>query len=337
MADEPIEGEVIEEAGSALAVRPASGAELALVNPEATLENATRVATVLAGALQKANLYTPIQGKRHVNAEGWTLLAQLTGHSPTIAWTRRTDDGWEARCEVLDGNGLVVSAAEAQALRTENAKWTREDYAVRSMAQTRATSKALKLRLGFIVSLAGFASTPAEEMPTDERRRAPEPEGPPSGAARIPWVQDERFHPIERLKELYAGKLDTNAILTVIKDLGLEKLGQVREKAREVLEALDARMAAGPGPGPVPAAPQAGGEAAGAAAPSAPDPAEGAADTPAGESEEADPSLPASADPETDAIADALWDEVSPKPPTTMDADEAKERIREMGSRVGKA
>ena len=35
------------------------------------------------------------------------------------------------------------------------------------MAQTRATSKALRGPLGFIVHLAGFSATPAEEMPSD--------------------------------------------------------------------------------------------------------------------------------------------------------------------------
>ena len=40
----------------------------------------------------------------------------------------------------------------------------RDDYALRSMAQTRATSKAMRQPLGFIITLAGFDATPAEEM-----------------------------------------------------------------------------------------------------------------------------------------------------------------------------
>ena len=35
------------------------------------------------------------------------------------------------------------------------------------MAQTRATSKALRLPLGFVMTLAGLEATPAEEMPQD--------------------------------------------------------------------------------------------------------------------------------------------------------------------------
>ena len=44
----------------------------------------------------------------------------------------------------------------------------RDDYALRSMAQTRAVSKALRLPLGFIVALAGYEATPADEMPAEE-------------------------------------------------------------------------------------------------------------------------------------------------------------------------
>ena len=39
------------------------------------------------------------------------------------------------------------------------------------MAQTRATSKALRQPLGFIVQLAGFDPTPAEEMPREAEQR----------------------------------------------------------------------------------------------------------------------------------------------------------------------
>ena len=46
--------------------------------------------------------------------------------------------------------------------------WTRsEDYAIRSMAQTRAMSKALSGPLRFIVTLSGLSGTPAEEANTE--------------------------------------------------------------------------------------------------------------------------------------------------------------------------
>ena len=53
------------------------------------------------------------------------------------------------------------------------ASWAKaDDYAIRSMAQTRATSKALRMPLGFVMELAGFDATPADEIPTEPPRRA---------------------------------------------------------------------------------------------------------------------------------------------------------------------
>jgi hypothetical protein len=79
------------------------------------------------------------------------------------------DDGWEARVEARTRAGEIVGAAEAECLRSENTWANRDDYALRSMAQTRATSKALRQPLGFVMQLAGFNPTPAEEMPRPER------------------------------------------------------------------------------------------------------------------------------------------------------------------------
>lgn len=73
--------------------------------------------------------------------------------------------GWEARVEAHTRTGDVVGAAEAECRWDEWAWRDRDSYALRSMAQTRATSKALRMPLGFIVELAGFSATPAEEIP----------------------------------------------------------------------------------------------------------------------------------------------------------------------------
>lgn len=73
--------------------------------------------------------------------------------------------GWEARVEVKNAAGMTIGAAESECRWSEPTWADRDSYALRSMAQTRATSKALRQPLGFIVQLAGFEATPAEEMP----------------------------------------------------------------------------------------------------------------------------------------------------------------------------
>jgi hypothetical protein len=144
-------------------------------DPVEVVERASRVADALKGVLDRQGLTANIQGKRHVLVEGWTTLGAMVGVTAVPAWTRPLEGaapqgrvfGWEARVEARTLDGRVIGAAEAMCTRDER-KWKgAEDYALRSMAQTRATSKALRGPLGFVVTLAGYQATPAEEMPTD--------------------------------------------------------------------------------------------------------------------------------------------------------------------------
>lgn len=71
---------------------------------------------------------------------------------------------WEACVEVRTASGAVVGKAEAMVSRSEETWNTRDDYALRSMAETRAESRAYRRAIGWIVNLAGYNATPAEEM-----------------------------------------------------------------------------------------------------------------------------------------------------------------------------
>jgi hypothetical protein len=137
-------------------------------DPLEVVNRATRVADSLAAVIRKQNLTVAIQGRDHVRVEGWTLLGTMLGVYPVCTWTRKLEEGgWEARVEARTRDGSVVGAAEAQCDRSEKTWAKRDDYALRSMAQTRATSKAMRQPLGFVMSMAGFEATPAEEMPTN--------------------------------------------------------------------------------------------------------------------------------------------------------------------------
>jgi hypothetical protein len=159
-----------------------AGAQLAPIgDPRAHVAAYTAVADELANIVRVKKLATSISGRDHVRVEGWTLLGSMLGVFPVTVWTRemRDDDGtqrgWEARVEARTRDGSIVGAAEAECMRSEKTWRSREDYALRSMAQTRATSKALRQPLGFVMTLAGFDPTPAEEMPRPAR--APRPGG----------------------------------------------------------------------------------------------------------------------------------------------------------------
>jgi hypothetical protein len=125
------------------------------------------VARALADVIDQQKLWVDIQGKRYVLAEGWTTLGGLLNLSPSTVWTRKMEqevvETWEARVEVFQGVQLR-GAAEAMCSRSEPRWKAQPSYAIRSMAQTRAMSKALRLPLGFIMKIAGYEATPADEM-----------------------------------------------------------------------------------------------------------------------------------------------------------------------------
>lgn len=89
---------------------------------------------------------------------------------------------WEARVEIRTPAAVVVGVSEAMCSRAEES-WNRSaDYAVRSMAETRAESRAWRKSIGWVVHLAGYNPTPAEEMghrPGED----PVDSGPPHGPA----------------------------------------------------------------------------------------------------------------------------------------------------------
>ena len=149
-------------------------------DPDEIIAAASRTAEALTKILEERHLYAVMGHKpdgterRHVQIEGWALLGSMTGIFAATTWTREILDndgraaGWEARAEAHTLAGNLVGAAEAECRWAEDKWYGRDSYALRSMAQTRAQSKALAMPLRFIVELAGFNGTPAEEMVKSE-------------------------------------------------------------------------------------------------------------------------------------------------------------------------
>lgn len=166
MTDLVVDAEVVE--GQEVAVAPPPPAPVSLFktdDPAEVIVKATATADALKSVLKSRGLVQSISGKEHVKVEGWSLLGSMLGVTGVVTWTRPVEGGWEARVEARTLDGRVIGAAEAECLRSERMWKQRDDYALRSMAQTRAMSKALRGPLGFVVHLAGYEATPAEEMP----------------------------------------------------------------------------------------------------------------------------------------------------------------------------
>lgn len=139
------------------------------MDASSVVAKAVEVASILAPALKDRNLTTRIQGKEYVLVEGWTLLAQMMGHTVGTTGTEPVEidgaHGFMSHAVVKDPYGNVVGSADGICLRSEKS-WARRDaYALAAMAQTRAMSRALRQRFGYVVALAGYEATSAEEMP----------------------------------------------------------------------------------------------------------------------------------------------------------------------------
>lgn len=180
MTDEIIEGEVMAETSTALAPRedttPAPVGLFGTDDPAAIVKKAQAVAEVLVDIIKKQKLSTKIGGKDYVLVEGWTTLGQLVGVTTQTESTQKVLDadgehiGWEAAVIVTNAAGRVIGRAEAECLRSEKNWKSRDDFALRSMAQTRAMGKALRMPLGWIAVMGGYEATPAEEMPQRDPR-----------------------------------------------------------------------------------------------------------------------------------------------------------------------
>ena len=137
--------------------------------PQEMLEEAGRAATALMSAIERMP-EKPVQfgGRKHLLKAHWQTLARMFGCSAKVASEKRLkyDDavGWEATVVVVDRSGMERGSASSMCMNTERNWKGRDEHQIRSMAQTRAMSKAYSVVFGWVTQLAGFASTPAEEM-----------------------------------------------------------------------------------------------------------------------------------------------------------------------------
>lgn len=150
-----------------------TGAPQSLVagsTPGETVGRHVEIANELKRIIQTQGLSVQVQGKPHVKVEGWQALGLLCSITAVVTDTEPVEGGFLATVEARrTTDGMVVG--RAQALCTSDEKrgpWKGADrYALLSMAQTRATSKALKQAVGPLMALAGYQTTPAEEMPVE--------------------------------------------------------------------------------------------------------------------------------------------------------------------------
>ncbi len=142
-------------------------------NPADFVSKSQEYAKALVDVVENQKLYADIQGKKYVTFEGWQFLGSMlpTAITPQTEYTEEIRDkdtgevlGFKARVLALDVNGNQRGASESVCMYSER-NWNGKDANhLMSMAQTRASSKALRMALSSIVKLAGYEPTPKEEM-----------------------------------------------------------------------------------------------------------------------------------------------------------------------------
>jgi len=133
--------------------------------------------------VEQQELFTMIGPSKHLNHEAWETIAAGYGltaavDSTTYHWKKDSEEDKgdelfmvEAHAVVLDRDGTIRGGAVASCGRDEPNWATKPVHQVASMAGTRASAKALRLMLSWVVEIAGYEPTPSEEI-VDKKSRA---------------------------------------------------------------------------------------------------------------------------------------------------------------------
>lgn len=214
----------------------------------------------LARFIKENNLFHNIQGKAYVNVEGWQYAGARLGIVPVIeSLTNYSTDNkeikYQALVKLLDlKSQQTVGSGFAICSNLENGKRNYQEFAIASMAQTRAIGKAYRNILAWIIRAAGYEPTPAEEMDYMNREETPtvEKEKPTD---RAPLSQQEKTKqqlPIEKLASVkqkteillllnnkVITKDEKNKMIENINDLNEDRATQAIARLKKVIKDRD--------------------------------------------------------------------------------------------------
>ena len=140
------------------------------------VQRASDMASVLKDVIDQNNLSVKMRGGNHILVEAWQTVGRFCNYvGRTSIATDYSGDGVMGTAEIVELNtGHIVSTASAICGAKGDGHWVNSPYNHQaSMAQTRALGKAFRNVLSWIVVLAGYQPTPAEEMPPDPPPQAP--------------------------------------------------------------------------------------------------------------------------------------------------------------------
>lgn len=136
----------------------------------------TKMAAELKQHVKDNRLTTNIQGRDYVQVEGWQFAGAMLGIFAMADDAVRIESEGEIKysCSAKLMNiktNQIVGSGFAVCSNKEGKKKSFDEYAIASMAQTRAIGKAYRNMLAWVMRAAGYEPTPAEEMDFAEGKR----------------------------------------------------------------------------------------------------------------------------------------------------------------------
>lgn len=142
-------------------------------DPTVILDRAIKWANALMKIVTEKGMFAAIHEKQYLEVEAWQLVAMfsrsyaiprepvpmLNGDGDLVGYQCTTD---------LYQNGIIIgsgtSSCGLDAFSTKDREGSDQHKAAKSTAQTWSISRAIKNSYGFVAKLAGFETTPADEM-----------------------------------------------------------------------------------------------------------------------------------------------------------------------------
>ena len=133
---------------------------------------------------QKGDVVTILYHETTIRTQSGSKLVTVpyfASTNPDLIEKYRKDDtkreittdyfSYKAGCDIINtSNGMKIGSGFGVCSNLELKKVSFEEFAVISMAQTRAIGRGFKNVIGFIMKSAGYAPTPTEEMDTENRQ-----------------------------------------------------------------------------------------------------------------------------------------------------------------------
>jgi len=165
--------------------------------PQDRIRSNAELIKTLAPAIMQ-NYVVAIQQKNYVLVAGLQAIGSALGYSVRVVSCvhKPASDGlaghWEANAIVVDTNtGLEIAQGLGHVFDDESPWGKRPRFAQAAMCQTRATGRALKGAVGFLLALIGAETSFAEEMPQQDYNEAPPKQLPQAPAKKYDDLADK--------------------------------------------------------------------------------------------------------------------------------------------------